>query len=65
MDLKPREGELLKVSYYGKLKTWAVDVDRPPKTKTSLARALRVLFENKELHGMVRESGSRTSIAII
>ncbi|KAI1783726.1 hypothetical protein LXA43DRAFT_1129776 [Ganoderma leucocontextum] len=52
-ELRPREGELLKMMYRGQVRPWAVDVDRE-RTKgleTPRRRALRVLFENEELYG--------------
>ncbi|KAM5537520.1 hypothetical protein V8D89_008847, partial [Ganoderma adspersum] len=46
-ELMPREGELLNVMFHGKVKPWAMDVDKGGKTR----EALRLLFENEALYG--------------
>ncbi|KAI1785730.1 hypothetical protein LXA43DRAFT_1036693 [Ganoderma leucocontextum] len=55
-ELRPREGELLKVMLPGKVGPWAVDVDKEWKRKIPRGRILRVLFENEELYGSPLQS---------
>ncbi|KAI1787625.1 hypothetical protein LXA43DRAFT_1028260 [Ganoderma leucocontextum] len=56
-ELRPRVGELLKTMYHGKVRPWAVDVDKPPKHESDVTMGvvLRTLFENEKLYGLFRE----------
>ncbi|PIL27870.1 hypothetical protein GSI_09992 [Ganoderma sinense ZZ0214-1] len=55
-QLRPREGELLKVATRNRVQPWAADVDKVWKESAADGgtipwKALRVLFENEELYG--------------
>ncbi|PIL30044.1 hypothetical protein GSI_07956 [Ganoderma sinense ZZ0214-1] len=55
-QLRPREGELLKVAIHDRVQPWAADVDKVWKESgahggTTPWKVLRVLFENEELYG--------------
>ncbi|KAI1783721.1 hypothetical protein LXA43DRAFT_306602 [Ganoderma leucocontextum] len=55
-QLGPREGELVTVMSRGKVRPWAVDVDKERRWKNHGGRALRILFEKEALDRSRRES---------